>query len=148
MPQVSRRFLNQKTQERILKLFLSSLVICDSQDSAASLVEDLLTPTERVMLSKRFSIAYLLLEGYDYDSIGQILKVSRTTIGMVSLWLKEKGEGLRKVISKIKRKESMKKVLEEIEDAFEDLLLSAPGQNWSMSKSLLWQRRRERQKPF
>lgn len=42
----------------------------------------------------------------------------------------------------------MKKVLEEIEDAFEDLLLSAPGQNWSMSKSLLWQRRRERQKPF
>lgn len=148
MPQVSRRYLNQKTQEKIFSLFISSIIMCNSKDMAVSLVEDLLTPTERIMLSKRFSIAYMLLEGYDYGSIIQVLKVSRTTIGHVSLWLKEKGEGLRQVIHKIKKNESTKETLQEIQDVFEELLPNVRGQNWSESKKWLWQRRRERVKPF
>ena len=148
MSQVSKRYLSQKTQERIFSLFITGLLYSDSKDLTASLVEDLFTPTERVMLAKRFSIAYMLLEGYDYDSIAHILKVSKSTIGNVSLWLKEKGAGFRKVIEKIKRHEAAKKVLDDIKDAFEDFIASVPGQNWSESKSTLWHSRRERQKPY
>lgn len=148
MPQVSKRFLNQKTQDKIFNLFTSSFVMCNSKGLAVSLIEDLFTPTERIMLSKRFSIAYMLLKGYDYDSISQMLKVSRTTIGSVSLWLKEKGHGLRRIIVKIRRNESMRKVLEEIQDAFEELIASSPGQSWSRSKRELWLRRQSRAKPF
>ena len=90
----------------------------------------------------------MLVKGYDYDSIIHTLKVSRTTVGHVSLWLKEKGRGFRQVLAKIQRNESLKNILTEIQDAFEDLLASAPGQNWSNSKKLLWQRRREREKPY
>lgn len=148
MPQVSRRFLNQKVQDRIFNLFISGIISCNSKDITISLIEDLFTPTERIMLSKRFSIAYMLLERYDYDSISQTLKVSRTTIGSISLWLKEKGRGFREVIRRIKRDESMSKVLEEIQDGFEDLIASSRGQNWSESKKQLWLSRRERMKPF
>lgn len=148
MSQVSRRYLNQRTQEKIFSLFISSIIMCNSKDMTVSLVEDLFTPTERIMLAKRFSIAYMLLEGYGYDSIIQVLKVSRTTVGHVSLWLKEKGMGLRQVIGKIKRNESNKEMLQGIQDIFEELLANARGQNWSESKRWLWQRRRERIKPF
>lgn len=148
MPQVSRRFLNQKVQERIFNLFFSGIVKCNSREEAISLMDDLLTPTEKIMLAKRFSIAYMLLNKYDYDSIGHILKVSRATIGYVALWLKEKGSGLRNIINKIKRDESTKKIFDEIQDAFEDFLANTRGQNWSESKKWLWQRRRDKMKPF
>lgn len=148
MPQVSKRFLNQKTQDRIFSLFISGIVTCSSKDSAISLVEDLLTPTEKIMLAKRFSIAYMLLVGYDYDSIISILKVSRTTVGHVSLWLKVKGNGFREVISKIKSNESTRKIFEEIQDAFEEMLANVRGQNWNRSKSWLRQRRKEREKSY
>ena len=148
MSQVSRRFINRTTQERIFNLFVSGLIMCNAKDTTVSLIDDLLTPTERVMLAKRFSIAYMLSEGYSYDMIEQTLKVSRTTIGRVSLWLKEKGAGFRTVIGKIKRHEGMKKILEGVKDSIEEFIAGVPGQNWSRSKSALWRSRLERQKPF
>lgn len=84
-----------------------------------------------MMLSKRFSIAYMLLKEYDYDSIGRILKVSRGTIGRTALWLKERGGGYRRVIDKIKKSESMKNILNKMQDAFQELIADMPGQNWS-----------------
>lgn len=148
MTQVSKRVIQQKVQDRIFTLFVVSILKCNSEEIAVSLIEDLLTPTERIMLSKRLSIAYMLLKGYDYNSISNILKVSRTTIGKVSYWLKEKGNGMRIVIEKIQKDESIRHILEEVQDSVADLMLSAPGQNWSKSKSMLWKSRRARKKPY
>ncbi|KKR34069.1 MAG: hypothetical protein UT63_C0007G0024 [Candidatus Gottesmanbacteria bacterium GW2011_GWC2_39_8] len=148
MPQISKRFIQAKAQEKILHLFISSIVECSNNQEALELVEDLLTPTEKVMIAKRFSIAYMLLSGYDYDSIGETLKVSRTTIGHVALWLKIRGSGMRKILAKIKSNESRNKILDDIKDSFEELLLSSRGQKWSNSKRILWERRRDRLKPF
>lgn len=148
MSQVSKRLINKKTQEKIFELFILSLVLSDNKKDALLLIQDLFTPVERLMLSKRFSIAYMLLKGYDYDSISEVLKVSRTTIGKVSYWLKEKGSGFRNIINKIKHKEAFKSILNEIQDAFEDILSSSKGQNWSRAKKQLWTHRLERQQPF
>ena len=148
MPQVSRRFMNKKTQDRIVSLFISCWVKCSNKDITNSFIDDLLTPTESIMLAKRFSIAYLLLEGYDYRTISRILKVSTTTIGLVSLMLREKGNGLRYVISKIRKDEEFAKLLDGIKDAAEDFITSQRGQNWSVSKKSLWLSRKDRQKPF
>lgn len=148
MAQISRRYLNDKTKQRIFSLFVSAIVSCNSKESAASFLEDLFTPTETIMLSKRFSIAFMLLNNYDYRTIGDTLKVSLATIGNVSLWLKSKGVGLKNIISKIKKNEEMRKVWEEIVDAVEELIASAPGKNWEQSKSELYKNRLERQKAF
>lgn len=148
MGQVSRRKLPLKLKERIFNLFLSGLSLCSSAEKVALLVDDLLTPTEKIMLAKRFCIAFMLINNYDYRTIKDTLKVSLTTVGAVSFWLKEKGNGYRAIIKNIKAKEQTNKIWEEIVDGIEDYLSLVPGKNWSESRKLLWQHRREREKPF
>src|SRR3990172_11166533 len=94
MPQVSKRFIGKKTQDHIIKLFISGIALTKTENDAVSFLEDILTPTEKLMLSKRFSIAFMLMEGYDYDSIVDVLKVSRSTIGRVHWWLHTKVSGV------------------------------------------------------
>lgn len=148
MPQVSKRFLNKKTEERIFSLFLGSIISCNSKDTALSLIEELLTPTEKVMLAKRFSIMFMLLEGYDYETIEETLKVSRSTVGYTSTWLKLKGVGIKRIIEKIKRDEALKSIWVELQDGILDILSNSKGVNWSKAKSMLWQSRHDRQKAF
>lgn len=148
MTQVSRRPLSPKVQERILNLFLNSFTLCSDKESASHFLEDLLTPTERMMLAKRLSIAFMLLQGYDYQTIKSTLKVSSPTVGKVSLWLKEKGEGYRRIINKIKKNERTKVIWDSIVDSIEDLFSTSPGRDWSGAKKKLWQHRRQRQKAF
>ena len=148
MAQVSRRHLSPKAQQRIFELFLRSFVLCSDKSQAACFIEDLLTPTEKVMLSKRFSIAFMLLNGYDYTTIKNTLKVSSATVGTISVWLKEKGRGYRQIISKIKKDEKLQKIWQDNIDAVEDYLATVPGRDWSASQKRLWQKRREREKPF
>lgn len=148
MPQVSKRLIQKKTQEKIQKLFFFALTKCTSASLTQELVEDLLTPTEQVMLSKRFAIAYMLEANYDYRTIAQILKVSSTTIGMVALSLKHRGKGLRQILAQIKKDESLGEFFSSIKDAIQDIIASTPGQDWSKSKNILHQSRRERKKTF
>lgn len=148
MPQVSKRYLNKNISDKIFSLFVSSIVLCNSKDEASALIKDLFTPTEKVMLSKRFSIAYMLIKGYDYDSIVDVLKVSRTTIGSVALWLKKEGNGIRKIIDKIKAHESVKNILVEIQNTIEEMFASAPGKNWSQSKKEAWLNRQKRKEAY
>ncbi len=148
MSQVSKRFLQKKTQDRIITLFTDSILLCDTREKSVSFLDDLLTPTEKVMLSKRFSIAFMLLENYDYSTICQILKVSRSTIGKVSYWLKEKGNGFREIYEQLKQKDFTREVINEIQDIIEEFIASTRGQNWSISKKMLWQKRHDKIKPF
>ncbi len=48
------------------------------------LVNDLLTPTERIMLAKRLAIILMLENGYSFSAIERTLKVTRQTI--VRFW--------------------------------------------------------------
>lgn len=148
MTQVSRRYISKQTQRRIVSLFLSSIVLASSEREAASFFEDFLTPTEKIMLAKRFSIAFMLLNGYDYQTICKTLKVTTGTVGDVSLMLKIKGDGIRKIVKKIMKNETMKKIWNEIKDGIDELFASAPGKDWSRSKKELWQRRSEREGRF
>lgn len=148
MSQISKRFLQKKTQDRIITLFTDSILLCDTREKSASFINDLLTPTEKVMLSKRFSIAFMLLENYDYNTISQILKVSRATIGKVSNWLKEKGNGFREIYEQLKQKDITREVMNEIKDIIEEFIANTRGQNWSRSKKALWQSRHDKVKPF
>lgn len=148
MSQVSKRIINKKTQEKIFDLFILSLVMSENKQDAALLVQDLFTPTEKLMLSKRFSIAYMLHKNYDYRSISEVLKVSLGTVGIISNWFKEKGNGFRNIIGKIEKREKLNNILYEIQDAFEDILSSSKGQNWRASRKRLWQHRKEKAQPF
>ena len=119
MIKVSRRFLNKELENHIFELFLRTIVDIRNSDEARNFIEDLLSPTERIMLIKRLAIAVLLVKGYTYDDIDDTLKVSRSTIMNVSLWLKHGRSGYRKAVNKIL--ETQKK--EEFIDKIEEILL-------------------------
>lgn len=119
MPQVSKRKLIQKTEIRLFKLFWETIAELKDSIKVEEFFNDLLTPTEKIMLSKRLAIAVMLLKGYDYESIEDSLKVTSGTISSVSLWLKHSGSGYRKTVEKLSKKEKFQDLLEGFEGAIE-----------------------------
>ena len=148
MSQVSRRVLSKEVQERIFEIFWQALASCSDQKTVATFLEDLLTPTEKVMLAKRVSIAFLLMKGYDYRSITETLKVSTPTIWTVNLWLKENGSGYKIALEKILRSEKWRKFWQDIERKIEDAFPPRYGTNWKEARRKQWDKIRAQQKPF
>jgi len=117
MAKVSKRILDEKLKEHIYEIFLQSLVDLKNPSEAKVLLEDLLSPVEKIMLTKRLAIAFLLDKGYSYSAIDGTLKVSRGTIMNVSYSLKHrKNGGYKKVIEKIRSKQKREDFMDRIEE--------------------------------
>jgi uncharacterized protein YerC len=89
-----------------------------SKGEVEDFFNDLLTPTERIVLAKRLAIAILLAKGYGYAAIRKTLHVSPPTIATVSIALRYKGEGYRRVVNKLLKEETIKDFLLEVVDSF------------------------------
>lgn len=116
MSKVSRRFLDKELENKIFDVFLKTIVDIKTADEARNFIEDLLSPTEKIMLIKRLAIAVLLTKGKTYDYIDHILKVSRATIMTVSLWLKHGKGGYRKVVDSILKAQSRERLIDNMEE--------------------------------
>lgn len=101
MPQVSKRKVERNIEERIFEIFVESFVKLKNKNEAALFLEDLLTPTEKIMLAKRLSVAVLLAKGYDYLKISEILKISSSTIGRVAYYFKHENKGMMNIVSRV-----------------------------------------------
>ena len=121
MPQVSKYPLSRNTEFRLYKLFWETIATLNNSVKAEEFFNDLLTPTEKIMLSKRLAIAVMLIRGYDYSTIRSTLKVSPSTVGSISLWLKYSGRGYRKTVEKLLKKERVEKIFENIESVIEEV---------------------------
>lgn len=124
MTKISRRFLNKELENHIFELFLETIVEIRNSDDARNFIQDLLSPTERIMLIKRLAIAVLLTKGYTYDDIDDTLKVSRSTIMNVSIWLKHGKSGYRNAVNKIVQTQKRQEFIDKIEEIL--LQLSPP----------------------
>lgn len=147
MAQVSKKFLSKDISQRMFEVFFSAFTKL-SGENVADFIEDLLTPTEKIMLAKRFTIAFLLLKGYEYEEIADILKVSKGTIWNVKAWLRLKGQGYRTIIEKISKEEKIKKILKEIKNSAEEFWRFRYGANWKKAGKELWKKRMAERKPF
>lgn len=119
MAKVSKRILDKELEQRVFELFVKTVIDLKNEQEVRNFLQDLLSPTEKIMLVKRLAIAILLTKGYTYDAIDNTLKVSRPTIMGVSYFLKYGNSGYQKAVDKIIR--GQKK--EEFADKIEELLL-------------------------
>lgn len=126
MSQVSRRKMNESVEQKVFSLFSEVLVSLSKREEVESFLTDLLSPTERTMLAKRLTVALLLARGYSYEEICDILKVSRDTIGKISLWSKRGGQGFDIAISKITTKEKRQEFLLDLEKLVAKLIAPHP----------------------
>ncbi len=108
MPQVSKRLTSQKISKRLPELLIETIVNCSNSYQTQKFLDDFLTPTEKIMLGKRLAIAVLLLKGYDYATISQLLKVSSATIGKIVNLLRFSDGGLKMMAEKQLSKENWK----------------------------------------
>ena len=114
MSQVSRLAMPKSLEDQMHKALRKAFADLRTEDEVGEFLEDLLSPTERIMLGKRLSIAVLLDKGYDHRTIGKILKVSVTTVHTVNYWLKQQGSGYRSVLAKIKSQEQWQSFTQEL----------------------------------
>lgn len=121
MTQVSKYPLSKNTEQRLYSLFWETIAELNSPAKSEEFFNDLLTPTEKVMLAKRLAIAVMLIKGYEYASIRSIINVSPSTIGSVSLWLKYSGKGYRDTVEKLLKKERVKEVVDTIDSLLETI---------------------------
>lgn len=149
MAQISKRFLKKKVEERIIDLFWTSISSLSTKERVSLFLDDLLTPTEKVMLSKRLAIAFMLIKGYSYPVINNLLRVSDSTIWNVKANLTFKGKGYKAVIGEIMKKETWGQFWEELNNFFEELLPPGRyGTDWKEARRKQWEGRRSRQKAF
>ncbi len=130
MSQVSRRYLPPKVSSQIFEMFLSTLTSLSSPSAVSSFIEDLLSPTEQIMLGKRLAIAYMLKKGYTHRDIVNTLKVGLATVNKVSLTLKLNGNGYESVINHMLKVQKISDFFLRLDEKI-DQILPPKGSSWS-----------------
>lgn len=127
MAQVSKYPISQAVYEQIFELLLKVFSDSSSKEEASNLLNDLLTPTEKIVLSKRLAVALLLSKKYLYEDIKKILRVSQPTIALVNMTLKYKGKGYKHFSEKILKEEKIREIWEGIEETVLKTLSTGKG---------------------
>lgn len=142
MTRISRFKLPQGVLLKIYQLFFEVMARSKPKEIFLEIINDILSPTERIMIAKRITIIYLLIKGIDQRSIAKTLKVSTSTVSRYAVLIEGKEKGVRKIVENMIKKE---KVLDFLEDTFVDLFIQ-PGfkiGHWD----LYWQhKKRKREK--
>lgn len=107
------------------------------------LLDDIISPTERVMIIKRLSVIYLLLREVPTGEIVEHLRVSKSTVSKFSLLFHDRKTPL---IETVEILISQKKILHAIDDLFASIFIQ-PGRkigHWQ----LYWDQVRKQQNPL
>jgi len=150
MAQVSKKPLRKEVYQQIFELLLKVFTESHSREKASLLLDDLLSPTEKIVLAKRLAIALLLTKGYCYEEIKEVLKVSMATIAAVNLNVKYRGKGYRYFAGRILKEQKIRKIWREIEDLVLEMG-SAGGkgsQGWRRLKYEVQKKRRQKATPI
>lgn len=121
MARISRFHMSVQAQQKMFEIFYEVLGRARSQDEFSHLVDEVVSPVEKIMMAKRIVIMYLLMRGFDQQTICMTLKVSSATVAKFSLLLSNS--------SHIKTKLEFMVTVDKSKLLFEDLmnLIFAPG---------------------
>ena len=143
MPQVSKRKLAKDIDEQIATLLLQAIAKLHKESDISSFLDELLTPTEKIMLSKRLAIAVLLKKGYNYTMIGSALKVTSTTIARVSYWINHKGTAMHKMVISLLNDARWEAFWNMVDYTLEKMMVPKKGSNWSMRRQQVERKHRK-----
>lgn len=130
MSQISKFPITKDVYERIIEVFSRCIADLSSDDEIHSFLKEFLTPTERIMLAKRFAIGFLLEKKYSYREISKILRVSTTTISHVALNY-DYGENFKKMVKKILEDEKLEKFWNNIGEKVLNILATPTSKSGS-----------------
>lgn len=85
MPHISRRKLKKEQFEKIYEKLALIFDSAGKNKKSKLILEEFLTPTEKIMLSKRLAIIFMLNEKVSIHHISDTLFVSPSTVDRISL---------------------------------------------------------------
>ncbi|MEK7464836.1 MAG: Trp family transcriptional regulator [Patescibacteria group bacterium] len=137
MPKVSRNPLSREMQQEMMRAFIQTLVKISDDALLRRFLDDLLSPTEKLMLSKRLMAAVLLQRGYSGGAVCTALKMSKTTVWLIQRELVKSGDGYRTVFERFFRESRGQRILDAIERFLDAITLPVKGSRSSMRR---WKR--------
>jgi len=133
MSQLSKRRLKKEVSKQLFELTFSLLGKRKGKDDFQQVIFALLSPTERLVLSKRIAVLFLLTKDTDCRIIRDVLKVSTSTISKCVIML-ENSENLKRTLQVIAQNEQIKDMfLEALSDIYSP---GSYGINWSNAHKL------------
>lgn len=123
MPRVSKRPVSEKLLSKTYRLFYEVFSRNKGRDDFLLIIDDILSSSEKIMLSKRLAVIYLLIKGVDYRDIMDTLKVSSATVVFYASTFLKRNSKVRTIIENMLNKE---KVLNFLDDFFADIMIH-PG---------------------
>lgn len=148
MTMVSKYPLDKAVEKRIYEIFLKTFADLRDPQGLNDFLEYFLSPTEKIMLAKRLSIAVLLAKEYDYRTICRILHVSLSTVADVALIMKHRGPGYKKVVNKIVEDAKLEEFWDQIDYMLEKMAIPLTPGNWRKRRYEVEKRRIAKHKPF
>jgi len=137
MSQVSRNPISKTTNQEIQATLWWLLARLNDDSDIRDFLNCLLTKTEKIMLAKRLAIAFLLIKGYNYRDIGNVLKVSTATICRIRDAI-DKIEDYEMFVKKLEKREELKKFAEQFDKMIENLYKIVPPQKNDMKGRNKW----------
>jgi uncharacterized protein YerC len=106
MVNISKKKIEENVFVSINKRFVDTIYNLGSKKSIKLFLEDILTPSEKIVLIKRLAIIFMLYEHISMYRIHKILNVSESTVKKIALEV-EKGEHLciTKIVEKKKNRD-------------------------------------------
>ena len=116
MARISKKKLEKDVLEKLFGLFFEIVGKKNNKEEFRKVIQELLSPVERIMVAKRIAIVYLLLKNIDYRVIEEVLKVSSATIARYHFQL-EKSDGIVPSFKRILTSDKISLFLNEFFDA-------------------------------
>ena len=104
MPHISSKQLEPKLLEKLFSKLLSILGQAQKKENLYSVVNELITSTEKTMLAKRLAIILMLANNIPQHRVVSILSVSPSTVARTALGIEI---GKYKTVLKISKKEKV-----------------------------------------
>lgn len=140
MARISKKPIDDNILIKIYRLFYEIFSRYENQEDFLTILDDILSPTEKIMIAKRIGIIYLLVKKTDYRDIMEVLKVSSATVVFYATTFYKRNSRVVNLINNMLKKE---KVLNFLDDLFADLMIH-PGvykDHWQM----YWDHKRKQQ---
>ena len=95
--------LRSDIKSKCLDALYKALDFAKQKNEIKSLISDILTENEKIMIGRRILIARRLLVGRSYRDIVREMGVGLDTVYKVKKWLGGRHKGIEKVVEKVKK---------------------------------------------
>lgn len=119
MPHLSKQKLDPNIEKQLKESLTDIISHLDTMPDSEKFLESVLSETERLMISKRIAVAFLLRHNIEPKIIGDTLKLTPETILRHRLWFELHKDGFDVIfdrMEKIREKKAIKDILYQILD--------------------------------